>query len=159
VSSLASATGTRAALSGSTVLLMTVLHHSYGAVRFGTPWRHHVSFVALLLGILLWGTLEVWRHNAGVTVGKFARGLFLGIALIAVVAWIGFFEGGYNHTLKIVLMMFGLPGFVFHTLYPPILYEAPGDWFFETTGVMQLGLAIWALRTTAEFARVSRTSR
>jgi hypothetical protein len=141
------------------VLLLTVLHHSYGALRFATPWRHHVSFVALLLAILLWGMLEVWRRNAEAAIGKVARALFLVIALVGVVAWIGFLEGGYNHLFKIVLTMAGLPDSVLQAFYPPAIYEAPEDWLFETSGVTQFVLALWALRAAVRFARLGRVNR
>jgi hypothetical protein len=41
-------------------------------------------------------------------------------------------------------------------LYPPGIYEPLEALFFEATGVAQLLLAVWALRSLVEFARVSR---
>lgn len=149
------AAGMSVAFSSSTVLLMTIVHHSYGAVRFATPWRHHVTFVALLLGGILWGAFALWRGHSDTTPGRILRALFLGIALFGAIAWIGVFEGGYNHALKVLAHKSGAPDALLHRLYPPGIYEPVEDWFFETTDVAQLVLAVWAIRNVRRFMRVS----
>ena len=147
--------GKHAALASSAVLLMTVVHHGYGAIRFTTPWRHHVVLVAFLLGGLLWVSLAAWSREPNSTLGRLARRLFLGVALLGAILWIGFFEGGYNHALKILLTRIRLPEAIFRRLYPPHIYEPVEDWIFETTGVAQLVLAIWALWAVLHYKRVS----
>jgi hypothetical protein len=76
--------------------------------------------------------------------------------LVGPIAWIGLFEGGYNHALKVILFQLDLPVSTLQRLYPPGIYEPPDDLSFEATGVAQLLLAVWALRSLVELARVSR---
>lgn len=147
--------GRRTLIASTAVLLITVVHHSYGAMRFATPWRHHVTFVALLLAILLWGTYLIFSRRRDSCLAGIARGLFIGAALLGPIAWIGLFEGGYNHLLKVVLFQFDLSPASVRRYYPSEIYEPPEDWFFETTGVAQLAAALWALGCLIKFVRVT----
>jgi hypothetical protein len=104
-------------------------------VRFATPWRHHVIFPALLLALILWAAYFGLRGSCGSGTGKLARGVFIWVTLVGPIAWIGLFEGGYNHALKVILFQLDLPVSTLQRLYPPGLYEPPEDLFFEATGV------------------------
>ena len=110
--------------------------------------------VALFLGGLLWVSLAAWSREPNSTLGRLARRLFLGVALLGAILWIGFFEGGYNHALKILLTRIRLPEAIFRRLYPPHIYEPVEDWIFETTGVAQL-VRHRALRAVLHYKRVS----
>ena len=37
----------RALWSAMAVMLLTTVHHSYGAIIYNTPWRHHVAIVGV----------------------------------------------------------------------------------------------------------------
>jgi hypothetical protein len=147
--------GRRAALASSSVLLLTIVHHSYGAVRFATPWRHHVSLIALPIALVIWVTYFIFSQRNS-RAGRVARGVFIGVALLGPVGWIGIFEGGYNHVLKIVLFQANLSPLILRRIYPPEIYEAPHDWLFEATGILQLAVALWALANIRRFQRLSR---
>jgi hypothetical protein len=150
--------GRSAAIASSSVLLLTIAHHSYGAVRFATPWRHHVSLIALPIALVLWVTYFIFSQPDS-RAGRVARGVFICVALLGPVGWIGIFEGGYNHVLKIILFQSNISPLTFRRFYPPDTYEAPHDWLFEATGVMQLAVALWALMTIRRFQRLSHRSR
>ena len=147
--------GRRALIANSAVLLITIVHHSYGAVRFATPWRHHVTFVALLLVVLLSGAYFIFSRRPASRLGDIARGVFIGAALLGPITWIGIFEGGYNHLLKVGLFHFALSAAAVQGYYPPEIYEPPEDWFFEATGVAQLVFALWALGCVIKFVHVT----
>jgi hypothetical protein len=53
------------------------------------------------------------------------------VALVGPIAWIGLFEGGYHHALKVILFQLDLPVSTLQRLYPPGIYEPPEDLFFE----------------------------
>ena len=135
--------------SAGAVMLLTAAHHAYGAARFGTPWRYHVVWLSVwvigALGLLL------LLHVRGPKPFVRRAGLLAACALVLLVpvVWIGLFEGGYNHVLKIVLYYGGFLREDFTRLFPPPRYEPPSDWLFELTGVLQLPLAgvaaYWAL--------------
>lgn len=66
------------------------------------------------------------------------------LILAAPVAWIGVFEGGYNHLLKNALYFGGLSRDAFARLFPAPTYAPPSDWLFELTGVLQFPLGVLA---------------
>lgn len=123
---------------------LTAVHHAYGATRFDTPWRQHVVHLAFwtIAGITICVVINL--RAPGRTVRR--AGLLLGCILILLVpvGWIGVFEGGYNHVVKDLVYFAGLSQNTFQHLFPPPRYEAPSDWLFELTGVMQFPLGLLA---------------
>jgi Na+-translocating ferredoxin:NAD+ oxidoreductase RnfD subunit len=100
--------GRAAAIASSSVLLVTIAHHSYGRNRFATPWRHHISLIALPMALVLWLAYFIFTRRYDSPAERTARGVFIVIALLGLITWIGFFEGGYNHALKIALFHSGI---------------------------------------------------
>jgi len=122
------------------VLVLTAAHHLYGAVRFDTPWRAHVTHVAVLVGLALGICLVIWR-----VVPAIRRPAGWAVVIIALfpVGWIGLYEGGYNHVVKDVLYLIVGPSHWWQTMFPAPTYERPVDLWFESSGILQLVLAIW----------------
>ncbi len=83
---------------------------------------------------------------------------FLMLSVGICVLWLGLYEGGYNHSLKNVAYAVDLPASVFDTLFPTSLYEPPGDWFFELSGMLQLPLGLLAGRAAWRAFLASRRS-
>jgi hypothetical protein len=124
----------RVVLSAIAVLLLTDVHHAYGAHVYQTPWRYHVLLLSLpaTLGIL-WSHRRLRRHP-GDALARWVLGL---TALLVPVLGIGAFEGFYNHLVKDVLYFHGASSALMDRLFPPPTYEMPNDAFFEITGVSQ----------------------
>ncbi len=127
-------------------LVLTSVHHVYGARRFDTPWRAHVAHIAAWAGVLFGLCLFIARVRAHRTTGRIAMTGFFVLAIAICVLWLGLYEGGYNHGMKNLAYAVHLPGGVFTALFPASLYEQPGDWFFECSGVLQLPLGLFAGR-------------
>ena len=128
----------RALLAGSAVSALTIIHHAYGAFRYGTPWRMHAAAVAALAVAMLLVALGVSRARADSRTGRVAWWAFWSIDAVIFVLFVGIFEGAYNHVLKNVLFFAGTPFALMRQLFPPPMYEMPNDWFFEVTGVLQV---------------------
>ena len=137
----------RALVSGASaaaVMGLTAAHHGYGAVRFDTPWRHHVvhfsiwvvAAIAVAVGVHLRARRPEIRWAGMLGAGA--------LILLAPVGWIGIFEGGYNHVLKNLLYFAGVAPETFGRLFPPPRYQPPTDWLFELTGVLQFPLGLFA---------------
>jgi hypothetical protein len=73
----------------------------------------------------LWAAYLGLRGSCGSGAGKLYRGVFIWVALVGPIAWIGLFEGGYNHALKVILFQLDLPVSALQRLYPPGIYEPP----------------------------------
>ncbi len=71
-------------------------------------------------------------------------GLLLFVSCAVGALWLGAFEGTYNHVLKDVLYLSGIAPDRWRALYPSSLYEPPGDWIFELTGILQAPLGLLA---------------
>lgn len=127
------------------ILLLTSVHHAYGAYIYDSPWRLHVVGFAIGAAVLIGGAANVYRRHTG-----FARTLafwvLCAVTLAFAIALIGFFEGGYNHVLKDALYFVGAPRDVMQKLFPAPAYEMPSSVFFEVTGVAQLMLGILGAR-------------
>ncbi len=133
-----------AGASAAAVMGLTAAHHDWGAARFDTPWRLHVVHLSLwVIGAI---AISVILHLRAPARSLRRAGLLLGCLLILLgpVAWIGVFEGGYNHVLKNLLYFAGSSHDTFQRLFPPPRYVAPSDWIFELTGVLQLPLGLVA---------------
>jgi len=119
-------------------LLLTTVHHAYGAYAYSTPWRLHVAFVAVATAAVLFGARAVRRDHPSSVAGIAARWIFVLTAIAVPMLLFGVFEGFYNHLLKNVLYFGGLPMREMTRLFPPPEYEMPNDAFFEITGVLQV---------------------
>jgi peroxiredoxin len=131
---------------------LTALHHVYGGLIFGTPWRVHGAAIAIVVGAALIALATVY-----VRTHKQLAGYALAAAVIAMpVLATGLFEGGYNHLVKNVLFFAGAPHEVLVALFPPPTYEMPSEVFFELTGIAQMIPAAIAALASVRFIRELR---
>lgn len=141
-----------AALWSLAVLLMTAIHHVYGAALYQTPSRLHIVFVAIPVAMLIIFTLWwAWRR-AGTRDGNAALAVALVAILGFVVAAIGLYEGGYNHLLSNLIAFLHGPEAV-ASVYGVGLHEVPNDVLFEATGIGQFVLALGAARAAWRLGR------
>lgn len=144
-----------AGLAAVSVLVLTSIHHAYGAVVYDTPWRMQMVTVGALGSLAIAACLFVaWNHE-GRPLARAA--LWLGLAIIAVlpVVSIGVFEGAYNHVLKNLVYLAGNQS-LYRQMFPAGTYEVPTDWFFEVTGIAQFPLAVWAALAALRLLRPAR---
>ena len=138
------------------VLVLTGVHHAYGAAIYHTPWRLDVVFISALTAAAILGSLRAFRRRAADLSSRIAFWAFVAVVLAVPVAGIGAFEGGYNHALKNALYFSGASTTVMRRLFPPPAYELPDDVFFEFTGVLQLVLAVVTGRHLLRLVRERR---
>ncbi|MBS0030788.1 hypothetical protein ACTJJ0_27140 [Chitinophaga sp. 22321] len=123
------------------LLVLTSVHHAYGAFVYQTPWRLHVLFIAVPVGILVYLLDRLMEKYPGNQVIRVSH--LLAILLFPLLV-IGLYEGVYNHIAKnIVFLVTGNNSF-FRLLFPPPVYEIPDNLVFEFTGVLQ-GLVFYPL--------------
>ncbi|MBZ4419359.1 hypothetical protein [Myxococcus sp. RHSTA-1-4] len=134
----------RSAVASLAVLLLTSVHHAYGAFIYRTPWRLHMVAIAAVTAVVLLGALAVLRARPGGWTGGVALAVFALTTLGVPVGMIGVFEGAYNHVLKNVFYFGGASPELLGRLFPPPTYELPNDFLFELTGVLQVVPAVLA---------------
>ena len=122
------------------VLLLTTIHHVYGAYVYHTPWRLHAASISGVAAAVILGSLFVLRRGEGIA-RQLAFWTFTAVTLVIPVGTIGLFEGGYNHVVKDALYFAGASTPLMNRMFPPPVYELPDDAFFEITGIMQIGPA------------------
>ena len=135
---------TRAAFSSSAVLVLTMLHHIYGAIIYSTPWRLHVLFFAGPMLIALIVAMAVNRRSPIGIAGALSKWILILVGGIGAVVSFGLYEGGYNHVVKNLVYFAGASAETLKALFPPPTYEMPNDLIFEVSGVGQFFLALWA---------------
>jgi hypothetical protein len=140
-------------------LILTSLHHAYGAYVYATPWRLHVAFIASATALVILAALAVLRAHPEGWLGTAAWWLFALTVLIVPILFLGVFEGFYNHVLKNALFFAGLPTREMVRFFPPPKYELPNDAFFEITGVLQVVPAALAAVKLYRLARSRRAAR
>lgn len=147
-------------LVGSTlVILLTCIHHLYGAVVYATPWRLHIIVIALPVVLALASTYVLERHLGSRQIGVALWWFYAILTAVFPVALIGFYEGGYNHVVKNILYFAGTPVAVLDRLYIPGMYELPNDAVFEITGVLQFGVGVYTVYHLARMLRSPATSQ
>ncbi len=119
------------------LMILTSIHHAYGAIVYHTPWRLHVLFLSVPVIIL---TLVLSRRLSRTSNNIWVFRLYWILTLVTSIILIGVFEGLYNHVLKNILFFAGFPAM--EKLYPPGAYEMPDNLFFEITGVLQGVVAV-----------------
>ena len=133
------------------LMVLTSVHHIYGAYAYNTPWRLHVLFLSIPI-IIITTLLKNYLVNKEKLKKNIAIWVYWLIVLIASVVLIGSYEGIYNHLLKNLLFFSGLDNKTLTILFPPSTYEMPNNFFFEFTGVLQAIIAIilwvWFVRLT-----------
>lgn len=146
----------RAGAAAMLVLLMTSIHHVYGAVVYDTPFRLHIVFISVPVAAAIAATLYVGATRDGLA-GRIATWTGIAIILAFAVALIGFFEGGYNHVLKNLGFLGGgeeaVKALMPTWLYDPAAVEIPNDFFFEATGIAQFPLSVLTAVRTWRLAR------
>jgi peroxiredoxin len=131
-------------------LVLTSVHHVYGAFAYATPWRLHV--LGLTVPAMLVIALSKQRVVRPPT-NAVARWAFILTTLAVPILGIGLFEGFYNHLVKDALFFCGAPRALMTRFFPPPTYEMPNDAFFEVTGVAQVvagALTAWHLYRFAD---------
>jgi hypothetical protein len=127
-----------------TVLLLTSVHHAYGAYVYDTPWRNHVVLVSVPVGLVILGSLALLRVRPSGLLGALTRGVFVLTVLAMPVLGIGVYEGLYNHVVKNAFYFGGVSPALVARLFPPPTYEMPNDAFFEITGMLRVVPAAFA---------------
>ncbi|MEP9390352.1 hypothetical protein [Mesorhizobium sp. KR9-304] len=131
----------RAGAAALSVLLLTSVHHVYGAVIYDTPWRSHIAHISAPVGAAIALAYYIGWSRRGSRLGLAATWTGSLIALAFPVAALGIYEGGYNHVVKNIAY-FGLGQEAARTLFSGAAYEMPNDFIFEATGVAQFPLAV-----------------
>lgn len=131
----------RVAFFSNILMLLTTLHHIYGALIYHTPWRMHVIFVSLpVMAVTILFTKLIQKNK------RYKNGFLFwlnwSIILLVSIGLIGCFEGIYNHFVKDLLFFAGTDRKILLGLFPPPKYELPNDVFFEITGVMQAVITV-----------------
>lgn len=150
-------TAFRAGAAAVALMVLTSLHHAYGAFAFDTPWRMHIILIAAPVAVLIVALLVA----ASATPSQRLRAASVLLAIAAMLVFpavmIGFYEGGYNHAVKnAVYFLFGEG--VARSMFQGAIYEMPADFIFEATGIAQLPLG-WLTALLCVRALQSRSWR
>lgn len=140
------------------LMIITSVHHIYGAAIYHTPWRLHVLALSIptIIATLFLNRMLKKREPH---LRSWIYWMFFLITVIPSIAGIGIFEGLYNHVLKNILFFGGASDAMLDTLFPAPTYEMPNDLFFEITGVIQ-GIIVLPLilKLTALTKRLFKTA-
>jgi hypothetical protein len=132
----------RAGVAAIAVLLMTSIHHVYGAVNYDTPFRLHIVYVAVPVAIVIAALLAFARAWRSGRTGRIALWVVVAIILFFPVALIGIYEGGYNHVVK-NFVYFVLGEQAARGMCPADgVCELPNSFIFEATGIAQFFIAL-----------------
>jgi peroxiredoxin len=148
-----------AGLSAVGVLLLTIVHHLYGASLYQTPWRTHMAHLGAIGIVAILASMLVAVKWGDIGAGRGAFWCFTFVTAVFPVAWIGLFEGGYNHVVKNALYFGGLSEDWMLAMFPPPTYELPNDLLFEVTGVLQFFVALVTMRVLHRLVRTRMGKR
>jgi hypothetical protein len=126
-------------------MILTIIHHAYGAMIYEAPFRLHAVFFAVPVIIILLLTYRMYRKRSSAVSGKVAFWVFMVVTVLISVGMIGLFEGGYNHLVKNLLYFGGTSQATLIQLFPPPTYEMPNDFWFEATGILQFFSGVYCM--------------
>lgn len=133
----------RAGAAALAVLLLTSIHHIYGAIIYNTPWRLDIVYVAAPVGMVMAGAFYLGWSRSGAPLGRAMTWTASLVSLAFAVLGIGIWEGGFNHVVK-NLIYFTSGETATRKVFAGDAYEMPNDLVFEVTGVAQFPLSIVA---------------
>jgi hypothetical protein len=126
------------------ILILTVIHHVYGAILYNTPERLHIAYFVLPVILLYSFLFLIYRRRPAARHGRIAFWSLIIITVLVPVGTFGIIEGGYNHLLKNILYFGGADVSLFDRLYSSPLYELPNDILFEVSGILQFFIGLYA---------------
>ena len=161
-------------------IILTGVHHAYGAFVFDTPYRLHILQIGVPIGALIAAALALasWRRRT--TLGRVALWIAAAAIILFPVMLIGIYEGGFNHLAKnLAYFVAGTDGlaalnaagdnpFIHGIIHFALGAEAqaelmgsdalepPGDIFFELTGIAQFFIALPLAWATVALWRATR---
>jgi hypothetical protein len=112
------------------LMMLTGIHHIYGAWVYHTPWRLHVLALSIPVLVINWFLVRG-------AVSRFKFYMFCLVNFVISVILIGLYEGMFNHLMKNLLYFSGLDKATLLQLFPPPTYVMPNDFWFELTGIAQ----------------------
>ncbi len=118
-------------------LVLTIIHHGYGAFIYASPFRLHVVFWAIPVMIIVIFAYRFSHKLQDSLYGKVAYWIWVGLSMLVSSGVIGLYEGGYNHLLKNLFYFGGASEETLNSLFPPPLYEMPNNVWFEASGILQ----------------------
>ena len=145
-------------------MIMTLVHHVYGAIIYDEPFRLHVAVFSIPVLIVLVTTYVGYMRVPNCFFKNILFVVFVVVSVLFSVVAIGFYEGGYNHVVKNILYFGGISIDILDKIYPSV-YELPNDLFFELTGIAQFvtglvcGLEILQLPIRRSFELLNDPSR
>ena len=131
-------------------MVLTSIHHIYGAAIYHTPWRLHVLMVSVPVIILTLTLHYVLIHKP---FNKPAFVIYGVVVFIPSICMIGLFEGFYNHFVKDLMFYTGFSRETLTAMFPPPEYEMPNDFVFEFTGILQAVICVWLIVCFARLVR------
>jgi hypothetical protein len=137
---------------GAATLVLTLVHHVYGAAIYDTPWRNDVAYIAVP-ALLAMVAAHLVHARAGGTVRTVAFWILVGLVLSVSGLLFGMVEGGFNHLVKNLLFFGGMDVATLERLYPPPTAELPNDFWFEATGILQFVTGLGAIRFALKAVR------
>jgi hypothetical protein len=141
---LATSSPTRLAVSlGLSELLLTSIHHAYGAYAYATFLRLQVVGFAAVVALGIAGLSFAANRHQGQLTGRLLHWINMAVIVALPVFAIGVAEGGYNHLVKNLVFFTGNSA-LYDRMFPAPTYEVPTDWFFEVTGIAQFPVGLWA---------------
>lgn len=123
------------------LMILTSIHHIYGAIIYETPWRLHVIVLSVPVILATW-LLKYFITTSSSRINMILFWLLLVVTLVPSIGMIGVYEGIYNHLVKNIMFFSGASKETLVKFFPPPTYELPNDFWFELTGIAQGILAL-----------------
>jgi len=123
------------------LMILTSIHHIYGAIIYETPWRLHVLLISVPVILATW-LLKYFMTARSSRIAVVHFWLLLIVTLVPSIGMIGLYEGMYNHLVKNIMFFGGASKETLVKLFPPPTYEMPSDLWFEVTGIAQALLVV-----------------
>lgn len=129
---------------------ITFVHHIYGGIIYGSMERIIMAFVFTAVFLL-----TVWLYRRYTKL--WAKRAFWSLVIVFWIVMIGIYEGGYNHTLYLLLWFTDSGSQLISALYPAGGdVKVPNSFIFEGTGVLTFlgAMALAVIAAQSKYRKV-----
>lgn len=141
-------------ISSVALVVLTSIHHGYGAITYGTPWRWNLLKESIPVICFLLVSAYFIKRKYHFSFKSFWNWLFLLTLIFPVIFQIGAFEVVYCQGFKNALPYLEVSSSRLLEMFPPPMFSQKNDLVFEIIGLQQIIVLFFILKFFLQYLKL-----